>query len=342
MQFSILIPHYKNGKATAYALAQLLKYKGHHELQILIVDNNSGDGSTKYFEPFAGSFEYYEYPKDRIQSHGCGYDFLMPYVKNEWVVTMESDSFPTSEKWLDKFEEEIRYGFKCIGSTLQLSGGNYLHPAGSLYNKKIWEQAKEYCDNIPYHYFPNMAMKEGFACHLMVHKSIVNALLSKPEDYIELAEGYKPYFPQKAEAQATHYFPVRGPFHNGMGGLQESIKTYSQRSYWTDVPTILLNEKQKLIKRIGYEPGQWLYFWQQAMGYKILDLPCEIKWLQGREGQQQEYTLTCSGFKHLWAGSAYLDMKGTEMSDVYEFKKNQIEELYNSLPEHQKINDGIV
>ena len=44
-----------------------------------------------------------------------------------------------------------------------------------------------------------------------------------------------------------------------------------------------------------------------------------------------------AGIKHIWAGSSYLDMKDTDFNDVYEFKSKLIEELYNSLPDNQKI-----
>jgi hypothetical protein len=173
----------------------------------------------------------------------------------------------------------------------------------------------------------------------MVHKSIVNEVLAEPEDFIELADGYKPYYPQLAEKKAAHYSPVVGPFHNGMGKNNESIHSYGQRTMESEVGNVLLDNKWKIIKRIGAEPGQWLAWWQKAMGYKIFEIPTEIQWLPNRENQQQEYTLMENGFKHIWAGSSYLDMKGTEMNDVYEFKKNQIEKLYNSLPDHQKIKE---
>jgi len=137
--------------------------------------------------------------------------------------------------------------------------------------------------------------------------------------------------------KATEYLPVVSPFHNGMGSNQESIKTYGHRNPDSEPQCMLLDGKRKFINRIGYEPGQWLFYWQMAMGKKIAIVPTEVKWLPNRVGQQQEYTLMPNGFKHIWAGSSFLDMKDTDCHDVYEFKKNEIDELYNSLPDNQKI-----
>lgn len=337
MKFSILIPHYKSGKTTSHALSQLLKYKGKHDIEIFIVNNNSTDKSFKYLESFGNAFYFINYPLAKLQSHGIAFDFVMPYVKTEWVISIESDSFPTKEDWLDYYEDLINKGYDCGGSLLSLSGGEYLHPAGMLFKKSTWEEAKEFCDKTPYFYYPNMAMKEGFACHTMVHMDINEEFLKNPEDYIELADGYKPYYASLAMQKGEYYSPTVGPMHNGMGGNQESIHTYGRRCAATDVSTILLEKAQKIVKRIGYEPGQFFYYYQLAKGKKIFNIPTETKWLPNRENQQQEYTIMENGFKHIWAGSSYLDMKGTDQNDVYEFKKNQIEELYNSLPEHQKI-----
>lgn len=337
MKFSILIPHYKQGKITAYTISQLLKYKGKHEIEILVVDNNFGDGSNQYLKPFKNEVKYQAYPKDMLQSHGISFDYVLPYVNTEWFITIESDAFPTQDNWLDYYESLINDGNDCAGSLLQLSGGEYIHPAGALYNKKVWQEAKVYCNEVQYIYMPNMSTREGFDCHLMIHKSVAELLLKKPYDYIELAENYKGFNQQFMIEKMMYYSPVVAPFHNGMGNVNESIKTYGQRSIASEVPNILLENKKKLIHRIGYEPGQWFCYWQLAMGKKVSVIPTEIKWLPNRENQQQEYTLMENGLRHIWAGSSYLDMKDTDFNDVYEAKSTLIEELYNSLPEHQKI-----
>lgn len=337
MKFSIILCHYKTGKMTAYTVAQILKYKGHHDIEILICDNNAGDGSVEYLKPFMDHIKVVDYPEDKLQSHGIGYDVLFEHARNEWVIALESDSFPVKEGWLNYYARLVNSGCMFAASLLQLSGGQYGHPAGALYNRTVWIQAYKYCKGLEYHYFPNMAMKDGFASHLMVHKSVSNDLLSRPEEYIELADGYKPYYPLRAEKAATHYLPVVGPMHNGMGRLQESVRTYGGRNPETEIPNILLDNRAKLIYRVGYEPGQWFYYWMLANDYIGYHIPTETKWLPGKEAQQQEYTLTENGVKHLWGISAYHDHTPESEKETALLKQSIPDQLYDSLPEHQKI-----
>jgi Glycosyl transferase family 2 len=337
MNITILLPHYATGKMTAYTVAQLLKYKGKHEIEIIIIDNNAGDGSIDYLKPFEGQFFYVPYPKDRLQSHSVAFEYCLMngYVNTEYFITIESDSFPTNDTWLDYLENLINEGYDAAGSLLKLSGGTYNHPAGMLYKKSVWREAKKYCNNIPYFYFPNMAMKEGFACHTMIHKSIINNVLESPEDYIELSDGYKPYTVDLAESKRSYYEPVCGVFHNGMGGIDESVKTYGLRTVDSEKHNVLLNEKSKIIKRIGAEPGQWFSWWLAAMDKKVFNVPTEVKWIEGKEGYQQEYTLMENGFKHCWGISAYKDVDPSDT--IAKIKQALPINLYNSLPEHQKI-----
>ena len=322
---------------TAFTVAQILKYKDNHEVEILICDNNAGDGSTAYLEPFKDQITIIDYPKDKLQSHGIGYDVLFELCSNEWVLCLESDSFPTKEGFLDYYARLINEGYDGAVSVLKLSGGTYGHPAGGLYKRSIWKEAWEYSMNIQYVYFPNMAMKDCFASHLMVHISILDELLGSPEDYIELADGYKPYTRGRAMLKAQHYSPTVGPMHNGMGRVQESVKTYGNRNVESEVPNIILDNRAKYIYRVGYEPGQHHYYWMLAKGYNIFSVPTETKWIEGKEHQQQEHTINEAGIKHLWAISAYHDYTPESEKEVAHYKQSIPDQLYSLLPEHQKI-----
>lgn len=338
MKFSIILCHYKTGKMTAYTIAQILKYKGDHEIEILVCDNNAGDGSIEYLKPFIMDVVIISYPNDKLQSHGIGYDVLFEHAHNEWVITLESDSFPVKEGWLNYYARLINGGFDGATSLLQLSGGQYGHPAGALYRRSAWVEAWKYCHyQTNYYYFPNIAMKDSFASHLMVHNDIIKTFLASPEEYIELSSSYKPYSTHLAEKKMWHYQPVVGPMHNGMGRLQESVRTYGGRNPETEVPNVLLDDRAKIIYRVGYEPGQWFYYWMLAKGYKVFHIPTETKWMPGKEAQQQEYTLTENGVKHLWAISAYHDYTPESEKDTAKYKQSIPDQLYDTLPEHQKI-----
>lgn len=337
MTISILVPHWKTGKMTAYAISQLLKYKGSHDIEIFVINNNAGDGSEEYFAPFMNQIRYFEYPKDRLQSHGISFDWVMPHVSTDYFITIESDSFPTKENWLDYYEELINEGYDAGGSLMKLSGGFYMHPCGAFYKKSVWQEAKIYCNDVQYAYFPNMSNKNNFDNHLMVHKLIVEDFLKSPADYVELPKSYIGLDRTGIVGRMMYYSPTVAPFHNGMGMADDLFLTYGNRNIETEVPQILLDNKKKLINRIGYEPGQWFFYWMMAMGKKIAVVPTETKWLPNRVDQQQEYTLMENGLTHLWGGSAYYKCTDDSVQDIVKSKADTINELYNSLPENQKI-----
>lgn len=337
MKISILLPHYCTGKMTAYTVAQILKYKGKHKIDIFIIDNNPMDGSIEYLSPFINNIYIFKYPSDRMQSHGIAFDWIMPHIKTDYFITIESDSFPTSEMWLDQYEFLIKSDIDSAGSILKLSGGTYLHPAGALYRRGIWEEANDYCKSIEYSYFPNMSRKEGFDCHLMVHNRILNDFLKNPEDYVEVSSSYRNYSPELMLSKRDDYSPVCGPFHSGMGMKQESIKTYGGRDIQSENGSILLDNKMPLINRMGYEPGQWLCYYMFAKNKKVINVDTEIKWMPNRENQQQERTIMSNGFTHLWGISAYYKSEAKGVDDIINLKQNLPNILYDSLPQYQKI-----
>lgn len=320
---------------TAYSIAQVLKHKGGYEVDIHVIDNNAGDGSAEYLKPFSDQITLWEYPKDRLQSHGIGFDSLIPQIEADWIVTMESDSFPTSSGWLEYYDFLIKEGTDCAGSLLQLSGGEYVHPCGMLFKKSSWEEARAYCDTIEYDYYPNMAHKDGFDYHFMVHKSASGIFLENPDDFIELAKDYCPYTILKAEQKRLWYAPVVGPFHNGTGDVNDSIYSYGQRSIQSGSSQVILTNKKKMIYRVGYEPGQWFSYWHFATGKKVDFIPTTTKWIDDKPGMQQEFTMMRNGFKHLWGISAWRD--GDPSNPIAAAKQALPEKLYDSLPDNQKI-----
>lgn len=334
---TVLIPHWRTLKMTAFTVAQYLKYKEDHEVEIIVIDNSYPDESIKGLEPFKDQITIINNTSDKLSSHGIAYDMAMPYVKTEWVLTSESDSYPTGP-YMDYYKKVMEGDYDLAASYLKLSGGNYGHPAGALLKKALWEEMKQYCDSLPYSYFPNMAMRDNFPMHLMVHDKILDQFLENPDDWIELSESYKPYSRKLALDKMMHYSPTCGPFHDGRGGRQESIHTFGQRNRESETPYVIFDEKwQKIIGRIGEEPGQAMYYWALAKGKKVFHIPTEVHWLPGKENQQQEYTLNEAGIKHLWAISAYHDYTPENEKEVAKLKQSIPDQLYETLPPNQKI-----
>lgn len=334
MKITILIPHYKTGEMTAYTVHQLLKYKGRHDVDIIIINNHPGDSSLSLLRPYSSEIKIYDYPADKLQSHGIAFDYAQMGLMDadtEYFITIESDSFPTMDNWLDYYEGLIEKGYDAAGSLLKLSGGTYMHPAGALYRSSIWFEAKKYCDAIQYAYLPNIAVKHGFTYHLMVENNLFSEFCKTPETFIELSNGYKENTPLQIAEKAIAYSPVVGPFHNGMGQIQESVATYGFRNPSMAKIDIPIQNNEGLIYRVGYEPGQWFHYYMMAMDKKVFYIPTKTVWMPNRENQQQEYTEMENGFRHLWGVSSYNGCTTDDVQDIVRFKANQVDQLYQSI-----------
>ena len=325
MNFTILLVHYKTWKMTAYSISKLIQHAGKHDIEILVCDNSPDDGSMSEVAKVIkdSRVKVVQYPTDKLQSHGIGFDHLMPYVNTEWFITVESDSFPTQDNWLDYYQDLIEKGFDCAGSLLKLSGGEYIHPAGAMYKTSDWVTAKEVVMRTTPHinYYPNLGVKDNFPCHIMTNE-ILTDFPNKHHSYnnVSFAE------------QLERYLPVaHSVFHNGIGGLQESLLTYHRRNIASGVIDMTTPTKFP-IYRIGYEPGQWFCYHLAAENKSIFPIPTETVWLPNRVNQQQEYTIMENGFTHLWGVSAYHGATGEDLQDIIQFKQNQMESLYNELP----------
>ena len=128
MKFTILIPHYRNGMTTAYAVSQFLKFKGRHDVSIVVIDNSYPDKSIEMLKPFE-DIHILPHISNKLSSHGIAFEMATNIINSEWFIAAESDSFPTQENWLDYYEDLIKQGYDCAGSLLQLSGGEYVHPS---------------------------------------------------------------------------------------------------------------------------------------------------------------------------------------------------------------------
>lgn len=338
--YTILIPHYKT-KITAYTVYKILQHSQGRDISIVVIDNSNGEG-CEYLEPFRDKIKIVSYPRGIMQSHGLAYDFALMngYVNTDWFITLESDSPPTQDGWLEYYDKIIEQGYDGAGSLLTLSGGTFVHPAGALYRKSIWEEAKAYVATMRYTYFPNMATKDGsdFGYHLMVHNLILVSFALRPTLYIDLHHSYKNCDVDCLNKKMQEYQPIaESVFHNGMGGSQESLSTYTQRNIHTEPAQIILKNDTDIIFRAGYEPGQWLCYHQLAMGKNLFYVLTQVNWLRGRYGQQQEYTLMENGVMHLWGISAYHKCDAESLQDIVAFKDNQMNMLYDSMPEEVKM-----
>lgn len=325
MDVTILIPHYKTGKLTAHAVYEILKHSEGHNVDIIIIDNAPGpDSGIEYLQPFADHITILPYTKNMIQSHGVAYDYAMPFVHTERFITMESDSYPARDRWLNYYEN-----IKIGGSVLKLSGGTFLHPAGAIYTKELWHNAMNYIKTVPYMYFPNMEAYNGFDYHLMVHGRMLETFLNEPTSFIQLGKGYIGLDRDALIEKANYYSPIMGVFHNGIGEDDEFLNTYGSRTKEKAMPT----GNRLFIRRIGAEPGQWLYWLMCEMGINFTEIFTDVMWMPGFENRQQQQTLNAAGVIHEWGMTAYREDK----SEIGSFKQRRADELYRTVDQMFRI-----
>lgn len=317
--YTIIIPFYKTGKMMSYCLHQILEYSKGWNVNIIVGDNGDGVG-LEYLTPYLDKIKLITYPTDKyMQSHGILFDYVISsgLVKTEYFITLESDSFPTKYNYLSYYDQLIEEGYDMGASLLKLSGGTYNHPAGGFYKKSNWFKCKalvdKYCE--AYKFYPNMLVKDGHPCHTMIRR--------------EYQHGYS----DDDENNLLRYMPIAmSVFHNGMGFNQESILTYGQRTPESEVSSILMpHELPDIIYRLGYEPGQFFSYWHRAVGLRVMDIPTEVVWMSNRVNQQQEFTMTDNGIKHLWSISAYHGNTDQNLLDITTHKSMVVEELYKSI-----------
>lgn len=316
MKTTILLPHYKTREMTAYTVSKILACRGRHEANIIVIDNGNGDGVNGI--PRHPDVQVITYPTHLLQTHGVAFDYALktvPHLIEECFITVESDSFPVDSTWLDHYEDYKNLGFDIAGSRMKLSGGTYIHPAGCMYRKSNWLEAMRdvmrYKAN-DYHFYESLIPP----CYHVMRKGLIDG-------------------DEAAEAKRVRFLPIsEGVFHNGMGFQNEDVSTYGQRTPATEAHSILPRDGDEQYLRVMYEPGQWFSYWHYVKCKNIKEVPTEIRWLEGRPDQNQEYTLMENGLKHLWGITAYSTCETTdpEILKVIEFKKKQAEEVIGKAP----------
>ncbi len=352
-KYTILIPHWRTGKMTAYCLSKLIQHSKGWDVRIIVVDNSFPGPSIGYLQPFLdkANIDVMPYPEGQRQSHGIAFAYALEEADTEYFITVESDSFPTKDGWLAYYDKLIDEGYDAGGSFMKLSGGEYMHPAGAFYRKSVYEKAAKYLRGVQYHTLPAVAHKDGFNFHLMIRQDVYEKFCANPASFgIELPElHYKNADAQFLLEAGLAYRPALNPFHTIYGQNDEVYATYGQRSTKTEPQQIIQQNDRELIFRIGFEPGQWFCYWLIACGYKLAHIPTEIVWMKNRIDQQQEYTLAEHGFRHIWGVTAYAskeELKAqigqeaySKLEDIIEHKSDTLKQLYKSLPENERINE---
>jgi len=312
---SILIPHFKTFRWTAICVNAFKTYGIPVESEIIVCDNSPGHPSIKAItETPLGEGVKVISGNPKFTSHGMGYDLAYDASDGDWIFTSETDSFPDKCGWFDEYVKASAH-YDLIGPPIPQSSGRYIHPAGALYNRAVIEKAKEWQKaHEDWVFCPAMAMAMGLstrAYHVVCQEDRVPNTL---------ATGRLP--------EEVELWRLCGPFQEMRSFDEDTFETYPQR---TGITNFEPPHGRNTFLKIGYEAGQWLHYFAMHSGFKCLEAPTKIQWMDGFEGGQAAFSTVFGGFIHCWCGT--VSTLGVNLDPkVLDFKLNQRLKYFSELP----------
>ena len=156
-----IIIRVKNERENLDKLFKILKNQTYQEFEIIVVNNNSTDGSEKV------AFDYF--PKDRVQivrissfSYPRACNLGAEKSKGKYLAYLSAHSFPVSNTWLEdglsNFKDEKAAGVSCpipsvnstnaekvlygINNKIRVSKGVGLVNTNSIIRRDLWKKHK--------------------------------------------------------------------------------------------------------------------------------------------------------------------------------------------------------
>lgn len=313
---SILIPHFKSFKWIASCIHHFKTYPLSIDHELVICDNSHPHPSIRAIsETSLGDNVKIVLGDPTLPSHGQGYSKCWEAASPDcdWAFTAENDSFPTRHGWFEEYVKAAGNGYDLIGPYMPMSAGRYIHPAGAVVNRKVLDAAKQWQDNHKEWWFcPGAAIKfhlDPQAYHVVAHEDLVRS-----RGFITDQEIIN--WRKAQQWQEMRSFD------------EDSFSSYGSRVGITNWEPV---QGKYAYKKIGYEAGQWLSYFAQSHGFKVLKADLHIEWMKGREGRQAAFSTVFGGFTHIWAGSSSIG-PGLDQ-EVRDYKNQQASYWMMALPE---------
>lgn len=317
---SIIIPTYKTWRWTAICIHAYKTYGVPVDSEIILVDNAPDSPMIQAItETELGDGVKVINGERDFSSHGRGYDLAYNESDGDWIFCSETDSFPTRHGWFDEYIKASSE-YDLIGPEVPQSSGRYIHPAGSLYRREIIEKAKEWQKNHKNWIFcPGAAVELGTSSkgyHVVANKGWL---------------GHQNFSSELGDQIAT--WTRAGVFQEMRCFDEDTWESYPHRVSivnWEPDPG------KPAYNKIGFEAGQWLAYFAQSHGFKVLKAPTEIHWMPGHEGGQAAFSTVFGGYTHVWCGTVS-NLPNDIANDVRAFKLAKMNELFNQLPESVRV-----
>lgn len=315
---SILIPHFQTWKWTAACIWHFKQYGIPVDSEIILVNNSPGHPSIKAITETDLGRDIIVLDGDpEFTSHGMGYDIAARRASGDWFFTSETDSFPTQCGWFDEYVKSS-VDHSLIGPEIPQSSGFYVHPAGALMRRRIYDDAmewqKQYAEWL---FYPGTGIIYGFdkPYHVLVHV-----------DHATHAEDDESVAQMRLWRRA-------GPYQEMRAFCDDDWDTYPMRRDAMFRP----EQDLKVYRKIGYEAGQWLSYFADKQGYRVQRAPVNLQWMPGQHGKQAAHSTVFEGFTHFWGGTvSSLGPNGMEET-VRAFKLKQQQDAFEKLPLNLKM-----
>lgn len=312
---SILIPHFQTWRWTALAVHFFKTYGFSVPWELIVCDNSPGHPSIQCLTKTSlGDGVKIVAGQHDFPSHGKGYFRAYEEADGDWILTAESDSYPTRHGWSEEYvKASADYDF--IGPEMPMGGGTFIHPCGALVSRKVLDAHDEWRRSVrDWKFIPGSAPAFGLSdkgYHVVASEKWLSDKTISPD----------------VMAGLRLWEPDVGPWQ-----CMKSFDDDSFDSYWERKGIANWNPTEKQVHlRIGYEPGQHLSYFAQSHGFRCLKAPTHIEWMAGKTGQQAAFSTVFGGFTHAWCGtSAFSPAIAPE---VREFKMAQMNDLFAQLPE---------
>lgn len=321
MKVSVLIPTYKTWRWTAICIWHFKKFGLTVDSEIIVCDNAPDHPAIRAItDTHLGNGITVVSGNRDFHSHGNGYDIAARLATGDWFFTAETDSFPTREGWFEEYQKASEH-WDLIGPEVPQSSGRYIHPAGALMNREIYEAALTWQEhNQDWWFVPGAGLRfgEDKPYHIVAHHDDERLNTKDPD---------------------VHLWRSAGPYQEMRNFDDDNWTDYHLRTGIGHFLHAHPVDKGTYYRKLGWEAGQWLaYFAEQYLNKRCLRIPAQLLWMDGKHGQQAQQSGMWDGsFVHCWGGTVSNLGPNAMAEDVKRFKLAQQDRYWQQLPARLRL-----
>lgn len=138
-QFSILMVVHNALDIVRISTLRTLQHIAEQPARLIVVDNGSTDGSGEWLSMLAKRGDIHLICSDFNIGHGPALELARRAVSSPYIVTLDSDAFPISSRWLHELRSRINGHVKVVGI---LHHRDYIHPSCLMIGAKTMSEWK--------------------------------------------------------------------------------------------------------------------------------------------------------------------------------------------------------